>query len=189
MKLIEVVRQTSEVMFYRSRNPSRFYRDEYMAKNTGWLLNQFNNSKVVLWAHNWHVAIHSDFGSQGFHLKNMFKGDYTTIGFLFSKGEFRAMTKQGSQFMGLAKQSLEADPKPGSINEVMGQASTSVFSVSTSDLLRHPAWQGAFTSGIQYFQIGAVYNGRPLDHYVPINTANFDRFIYFDRTTSALSLD
>ena len=57
LQLVEVIKQVSEVMYYGEKsNAEKNYRDEYMAKNTGWLHNYFNDAKIVLWAHNFHVS-------------------------------------------------------------------------------------------------------------------------------------
>ena len=100
LQLVEEIGEVSEVMYYAGKKSvdQKNYRDEYMAKNTGWLHNYFNEAKIVLWAHNFHVSDYRSAGSMGHHLKTDFPGDYTTLGFLFSKGFFTAVTQSGINF-------------------------------------------------------------------------------------------
>ena len=191
LQLVDVIGQVSEVIYYAENNSvaQKNYRDEYMAKNTGWLHNYFNDAKIVLWAHNYHV---SDYGggysSMGHHLKTDFPGDYTTVGFLFSTGLFTAYSQSGDQFQGLNIQSIDVDPKLGSINDIMSRAEAAAFTVAVSDLREHDEWTKAFNDGIEFFQIGAVYNNTPLNYYSEFNVGFFDRLIYFDRTTASVQL-
>ena len=192
LQLVEVIGQVSEVIYYGVNQSvaQKNYRDEYMAKNTGWLHEYFNDAKIVLWAHNYHV---SDYGadaysSMGHHLKTAFPGDYTTVGFLFSKGFFTAISQSGDQFQGLNMQTLDDDPKLGSINDVMSRAEAAAFTVAVSDLRNHDEWTQAFDDGIEFFQMGAVYNNTPLNYYSEFNVDFFDRLIYFDRTTASVQL-
>ena len=64
-------------------------------------------------------------------LKVDFPGDYATLGFLFSKGSFTAVTQVGDKFQGINTQTLEDDPKLGSLNDVMFRAKAEVFSRGT----------------------------------------------------------
>lgn len=192
LQLVEVIGQVSEVIYYSEKNSvaQKNYRDEYMAKNTGWLHNHFNGAKIVLWAHNYHVSDYpaASYSSMGYHLKVDFPDDYTTVGFLFSRGSFTAVTQSGDQFQGLNTQTLDDEPKLGSINDVMSRAEAAAFTVAVSDLRNHDEWTKAFNDGIEFFQMGAVYNNTPLNYYSEFNVGFFDRLIYFDRTTASLQL-
>lgn len=70
-------------------------RDYYMAQNVKWILNyekQFGNDKIMLWAHNAHVAKKfPGYVSMGANLKKVFKDDMYVIGQEFYKGSFRAV--------------------------------------------------------------------------------------------------
>ena len=189
LQLVEEIREVSEVMYYTGKQGViKNYRDEYMAKNTGWLHKYFDDAKIVLWAHNFHVSDYTSAGSMGHHLKVDFPGDYVALGFLFSKGSFTAVTQVGNQFQGINTQALEDDPKLGSINDVMIRAKAEVFTVALSDLQRHDEWRQAFLGGIEYFQMGAVYNNKPTDYYAAFNASFFDQLIYFDRTTASVQV-
>lgn len=188
LQLVEEIKEVSEVIHYpQTQSTSKNYRDEYMAKNTGWLREYFNGAKIVLWAHNFHVSNHTS-GSMGYHLKADFPGNYVTIGFLFSKGSFTAVTQMGDQFQGLNAQTLEDDPKPGSINDVMSRAKVPIFTVKLSDLQNNNEWSQSLSQGIEYFHMGAIYNNKPSDYYDLLKADYYDQLIYFNRTTASVQL-
>lgn len=189
LRLIEVVGQSSIVIFKGEKQDfSVNFRDMYMADNTSWLLDHIDNSKVVLWAHNFHVSNMNTAGATGYYLKTDFPDDYSTIGFFFSKGHFTARTQSGNQFLGLATQSLETDPIPGSLNDVMYRVRSDAFAVTVAALATHPEWVNAFSGDIRAFQIGAVYNNNPASYYGTFKAEYFDRVIYIERTTAAPQL-
>jgi erythromycin esterase len=73
-----------------------------MADNAAWLLEGGGaRSKMVLWAHNAHVArdpqgiFDADVVSMGMHLARTFGDDLVVTGFAFDRGEFRAVAVQG----------------------------------------------------------------------------------------------
>jgi erythromycin esterase-like protein len=125
----------------------------------------------------------------GYYLKADFQDDYTSLGFLFSKGLFTAMTVEGNQFLGLNEQTLEAEPKVGSLNYLMSNANSKVFTVLLSDLQSHDEWRSAFLDGLEYFHMGALYNGMPSAYYAEFDANFFDRLIYFDRTTASVQVE
>lgn len=189
LQLVDVISQVSEVIYYgQKQNVSKNYRDEYMAKNTAWLHEYFDGAKIVLWAHNFHVSDFESAGAMGHYLKADFQNDYETLGFLFSKGSFMAVTQTGDQFFGLNSQSLEEDPKEGSINDVMSRAAAPVFAVKLSGLQNHEAWKQKFGESIEYFHMGATYTNEPSFYYSTFSPTYFDRLIYFDRTTASVQV-
>ena len=69
-------------------------RDQNMAQNVAWILNQNPGAKIVLWAHNGHVGAQSRVGgahSMGFHLRQQYGKQMMTFGFGFNRGSFQAM--------------------------------------------------------------------------------------------------
>lgn len=78
-------------------------RDRSMAENAKWFLDQEpKGAKMVLWAHNGHVAGESypaaSGGSMGVHLRRLYGTDVVTLGFSFHQGTFRAMRSDGGPF-------------------------------------------------------------------------------------------
>ncbi|MGC3947029.1 MAG: erythromycin esterase family protein [Chryseolinea sp.] len=99
LRLTLVTRQTAEVMYYgQKQNVAINYRDKYMADNAAWLLHYSPGQKIALWAHNYHVS--AIYQSMGQNLKTLIPGKYTTIGFLFSAGQFTASNPKGRPISG-----------------------------------------------------------------------------------------
>jgi len=71
-----------------------FSRDKYMAENFEWILNQNQNSKATIWAHNEHIK-ESGSTSMGSHLNRSLGEDYLTVGFAFHKGSYSAYGDKG----------------------------------------------------------------------------------------------
>ncbi len=186
VRILEIIRQASEVNYYQG-DYSINYRFQYMAENTAWLNEYFDGKKIVLWAHNSHIANNPYFGSGGsigHHLTQDFANDYTTIGFLFSRGSFTAVGQDGEQYTELREQVISVNPKANSLNFVMSYSKESVFVVKIADLQKYSEWNDAFTNGIEYFQMGGAYN-KSANYYSVFNPAFFDYIIYFDKSTAS----
>lgn len=192
-RILEVVRQVSVQGYYiQKKDYTVNYRDQFMAENAAWMLDYFEGEKIVIWAHNAHIANNSDYsrtGSLGNHLNDKMSDNYATIGFLFSRGTFTAVGKEGDQYTGLKEHVLDTDPKENSLNYVMAQCKESVFSVKIGHLANHKEWYDEmFYNSIQFFQIGAVFNNVPQDYYSTFSPGYFDYIIYFDKSNASVIL-
>lgn len=68
-------------------------RDRYMADNIEWIYNYESKSKMVVWAHNLHIAkdLTKDNNlPMGYYLTQKFSNDYYAMGFGFSSGQLKA---------------------------------------------------------------------------------------------------
>ncbi len=192
-RILEVVRQVAvQGYYFQKKDYTINYRDKFMAENAAWMLDYFKGKKVVVWAHNAHIGNNSGYGrsgSLGNYLDLKMSNNYATVGFLFSKGTFTAVGKQGDQYTGLKEQVINTEPKKNSLNFEMSQCEESVFSVKIGYLLNHKEWHDVlFYNGIQYFQIGAVFNNVPLDYYSSFSPGFFDYIIYFDKSNASVVL-
>lgn len=70
------------------------HRDRSMAENAAWILAQDPNSKMVVWAHNWHVRDEEPW--MGSHLRQKFGAQYVNLAFCSSHGEYYAMSADRS---------------------------------------------------------------------------------------------
>jgi erythromycin esterase-like protein len=77
----------------QQRAGNTMVRDAAMAENIAWILEQNPNAKIVLWAHNGHVA--KQVFAMGKHLDHRFGKRHLAIGFATSRGEYQAIGKQG----------------------------------------------------------------------------------------------
>jgi erythromycin esterase len=76
-------------------------RDAAMAENVRWLLEEaYPGQKIVLWAHNGHVAAGPIVGdkSMGNHLRERYDDQMVVIGFALHHGEVRAKRLAGGRF-------------------------------------------------------------------------------------------
>jgi erythromycin esterase len=186
-RILIIVSQVSIEGYYYQKS-SYNYRDKFMAENAAWLWNYFDGEKIVLWAHDDHIANDPDFHSMGYHLNQSFATNYAPIGFLFSRGSFTARGLEGGQYTNPKEQIIDMDPGENTINFVMSQSKESVFSVNIGDLQNHKEWNDAFTSSIYYFDIGAVFNYNLADYYKVFKPTFFDFLIYFDKSTASVLL-
>ncbi len=150
-------------------------RDRSMAENVAWILEQNPGQKIVLWAHNGHVA--RDPGWMGAHLADRFGADYFPVGFATRAGSYFAWAKSG-----LGENPL-AEPPPGSIESFFSAAD---LQRAILDLRRAPA--AAFVNQRRLMRsIGAVAMS---DQFAPmVVSSRFDALIYIDETTAARQLD
>jgi erythromycin esterase len=73
----------------------RMLRDEQMAANVEWLADVAHpGEKLVLWAHNWHVAANGA-DQMGYFLRVRFGSEMVVFGFAFDKGSFNARGNEG----------------------------------------------------------------------------------------------
>ncbi len=93
-RLMRNIIQNEEVAYDAITISNTYKRDLFMAENSSWYLDYLGmDAKIVLWAHNAHVAAddaYREFGSQGWYLKQNHGNNYQIIGFSFSKGSFTA---------------------------------------------------------------------------------------------------
>lgn len=73
---------------YRSGDVDFFKRDPYMCQNVDWIMNQTPTAKIMLWAHNEHVASGGSLPSMGKLLKQEYGNKFYNIGFVFNEGEY-----------------------------------------------------------------------------------------------------
>jgi erythromycin esterase-like protein len=155
-------------------------RDRSMADNVKWIADQNPRAKIVLWAHNGHVAMGGGFAgeSMGAALQRMFGGEVFVFGFAFGSGSFQAVpTGQG------VPRPMTVPPAPeGSLDRTLSAADIPLFAL---DLRRAHAWFGAPRASRQ---IGAVYpEGEPyalMPQFVAPEA--FHAILFTDKTTTAI---
>ncbi|WP_321308780.1 erythromycin esterase family protein [Marinifilum fragile] len=98
---IRVLEQCMDIM-WTSKITASFSgkRDRYMAENCR-KIQELEGRKMIVWAHNQHIAEHSDNSKQkpmGAHLKDYFGDNYYTFGFGFYTGEYFAYDLEKKKF-------------------------------------------------------------------------------------------
>ncbi len=97
-----ILRQVDEQRRAGDDDKTRYMiRDRAMAKNVAWILeNEGPRCKMVVWAHNGHVArdprgiFNGAVVSMGMHLARRFDPELVVVGFAFGEGAFQAVVKE-----------------------------------------------------------------------------------------------
>jgi erythromycin esterase len=78
---VDIIRQYIQHSFIR--------RDQFMAENVKWLKENYLNSKVIVSAHNYHIAkLNSE--KMGYWMNEMHDNDFVNFGFAFYEGTYSA---------------------------------------------------------------------------------------------------
>ena len=167
-------------------------RDRCMAENVAWILeHEGPESKIVLWAHNGHVAHTPSMpgtGPMGAELECRFGVDHVVFGFSFNRGSFQAIHRPPSGGEGEGLRSFTVEPAiEESIDRVFSQANIPLFVL---DLRDRPAsetlgkWLG---TPHRLRGIGAVFTPqREGTFYRPVTLPLwYDAMIFIDSTTRA----
>jgi erythromycin esterase len=151
-------------------------RDRCMAENVAWIQKQNPDAKIVLWAHNYHVAKHE--GAMGWHLERKFGDDYVAIGFATARGTYQAI----AQGRGLSKHKL-AEPPAGSIEHAFQRTGLPRFLLDLRQVRKvAPASRWLMESRL-FRGVGALAMDQ---QFTPQNlTQLFDAVIYIEETSRA----
>lgn len=162
--------------------PAQFWiRDRSMAENVEWILeHEGPGSKIVLWAHNGHVA--DDPQWMGSHLRRRFGAEMVVFGFAFNRGQFQAI-ESGK---GLRVFEVEAMPE-GSLEAQLAAAGFQIAAVdlrTLPDTGRVARW---FAHPRLTRSIGAVYSEQDASAYLAQHAAPqlYDAILFVEQTTAA----
>jgi erythromycin esterase len=163
-------------------------RDKAMADNIRWLLDhEPAGTKMVVWAHNGHVAAEeypfAAGGNMGTHLRSMFGKDLVVFGAAFNRGSFQAVGR-GTR-PGLVEH--KAEPlDAGSFDRTLADAGPPMFVLDLRDapgVVRQ--W---LDSPLKNRSIGALYDDEsPKGYVMTIHPSrSFDAVFFIRETTSAV---
>ena len=88
-------------------------RDEFMARNIKRILDQNPEEKLIIWAHNGHIARDHRMKSLGWHLKQLFGSLYYSAGIIMGTGGFQARDMKTMELKSFAVN----EPLPGTWEE------------------------------------------------------------------------
>jgi erythromycin esterase len=134
-------------------------RDEAMADNVRWIADvAVPGSRIVVWAHNWHVVnLDEPYPSMGHLLELALGREYLPVGFLFHHGGFQAIDHTGHGH-GLNEFVVGAPPA-GTLEDTFERAG---WPLCLLDLRRVPA-SGAVAEWLrrpqQLREVGAAFSG------------------------------
>jgi len=153
-------------------------RDPDMAANVRWILNQQPpGSKIVLWAHDFHVSRYG--GAMGSYLDAMYGKDYVVLGFGFDNGSYSALGPQG---LG----PYNANPSfPGSAEYVFLKTGIQQFVLDLRKATPENPASSWLLNDIMFRTIGAV----PVDGFSVTHLAHdYDGLIFFQHSSPSTLL-
>jgi erythromycin esterase len=165
------------------------YRDQMMAGNVEWLASQVHpKEKIVLWAHNGHVAFYADGSNKcmGAWLRQRYGKQLYVLGFGFRRGQLRAVGSRNGKYTGVAVQ--DAPPAPeGYGDAILAGAGLPLYFLDIAGL---PAtgplarWLGETHL---FYDVGAVWNADvPEANLQPQALSKmFDGLIFVEETHAA----
>src|SRR5690606_6666325 len=101
-KLYTQIKETviQQIVYKQTKNhlyDKNIVRDEYMAENTDWIYHHESGNKMIVWAHNLHVAkdqTKDNNPPMGSYLAKIFPDEYYVFGFGFSAGKLMSYNSQ-----------------------------------------------------------------------------------------------
>lgn len=160
-------------------------RDESMAENVGWILEQNPGAKIVLWAHNAHVSRGTMWGMRwmGSHLEEMFPGQMTIFGFATSAGEYTA----ADTGRGLRSDNRLQEPPEDSVEAFLASAGMPNLILDLRRAKEGDAGSGWVLGTRPMRGIGAMAME---EQFSPCNPGTlYDVLVYQAQTTAARQLD
>ncbi len=179
-----VIQNARVVLQCIQMNANEVQRDVSMAQNIKWILDHNPNAKIVLWAHNGHVAKNFVWGykTMGSALREMFGEQMVVFGFAFNQGSFQAIER------GKGLRDFTISPAPaGSLDATLAATGIPLLAI---DLRKIPKGSPAETWLSQPHKsrnIGAMY-ATDMDNQFLIDLKapdSFDVLLFVDKTTAA----
>lgn len=153
-------------------------RDRSMAENVAWILEQDPKSKIVLWAHNGHVAKRQF--AMGKYLDERFGVRHMAVAFATSKGNYQAIGPNG-----LGEHPL-GEPPPRSIESVFQQVGLSQFILDLRAVQIGSMDSGWLAKARPFRAIGAMAQDQ---QFFPVQLPReYDAVLYIDSTSRARPL-
>jgi erythromycin esterase len=172
--------QNARILIQAARSPrSPTSRDSSMAANVEWIAaHQPAGTKMVLWAHNGHVA-RSPASAMGAHLAARYGDALRVFGFALGDGNF---TAQGPRGLGTYP---AASPQPGSLEAIFRETQIPRFALDLRDAGARPA-SAFLTAPHDFRSVGALAMD---SQFFPTPLASrFDVVLYFDHTKPSTRL-
>jgi erythromycin esterase len=158
-------------------------RDQSMAENIEWIAEQNPGAKIVLWAHNGHVAYAAQYGPMGSYLHKKFGSQLVAFGFAFNEGSFRAIEK-GKSLRDFTVGPAAAD----SLDHALASVGIPLFALDLRQLPQEGPVAQWFAKPLASRSIGAVYGGGQPEEWSIASLhwpETFDVILFVEKTTAA----
>jgi erythromycin esterase len=156
-------------------------RDRSMAANVEWVLNEEGpRAKVVLWAHNYHVAVQTD--HMGDSLRKRFANAIVVLGITFNQGVFRAFGGD-QEFQDYAVHPAQ----DGTLEATLAAAHLPVALIPFHKLPTEGPAMEWFNSELPARQISSYSEADEASGHLPkVRAASaYDAMFFIDRTSAA----
>ncbi|MBL0200070.1 MAG: erythromycin esterase family protein [Chitinophagaceae bacterium] len=170
---------------YAANHFSNPARDESMAENVKWILDENPSAKIVLWAHNGHIRKDKDgfeYKSMGEYLDKMYGKQMIAIGFATAEGTYTAVQRDGKKFIGLDSTNTLLT-KEGSYESFFNIAETADLILDLRNISKGQEGTGWIQEKRLFRSIGAVAMNK--FQFAKINLISHFDMIIFIRKTSA----
>lgn len=160
-------------------------RDESMAENVKWILDENPSAKIVLWAHNGHIRKDSDgfeYKSMGEYLDKLYGKQMIAIGFATAEGTYTAVQRNGKKFIGLDSNNIIL-PKENSYESIFNTADAANFLLDLRNIPKDQEGSGWVFEKKFFRAIGAGVMDK--FQFTKINLISHFDMIIFIRKTSA----
>lgn len=154
-------------------------RDRFMAENVEWIAGQNPGAKIILWAHNGHVArFHS---KMGWYLDETYGEGYLPVGFTAAQGRYQAMGDGG-----LGNHDL-APPPAQSVERILAATGEPrlILDLRSADDGSGGGW---LAEPVKMRSIGAMAMEPEQQFFFFVIPDAFDVLVYFEQTTAAIPI-
>lgn len=166
---VNIVRQYTELKFIK--------RDRFMAENVKWMKENYQNSKVIVSAHNYHVAkLKSD--RMGYWINDMYGNDFVNFGFAFYEGTYSASIDRKLGTYNAEK------ARPGSLEYKLNTLDIPLFILDLKAIKKDNNKLGQWIlEDIPFRKTGS---GTDKNEFLKTNVANsFDYLIFINKSTNS----
>ncbi len=169
---------------------SEVSRDQSMADNVKWILDQNPGAKIVLWAHNGHVSTTDTVGyyPMGAALRKMFGNQMVVFGFAFNRGTFQAIEMPFPSKRGL--QNFTVNPAEGSLDSFLASAGLQIAAIDLRGLPKQGPVANWFKEPRVSRRIGAGYGEDFAANFLvkQVVPELYDVLLFVENTTAARPL-
>ena len=167
-------------------------RDRAMAENIRWILDHEGpGAKIVIWAHNGHVATQNQYGMDwmGQHLRRALGRDMVVFGFAFNQGGFQAMEMPFPSERGLRP--FNVNPAEGSLDAMLASAGLQMAAIDLRALPADGPVAKWFGEPKATRSIGAGYGEQFAANFLAqqVMPKIYDALLFVEKTTAARPVD
>jgi erythromycin esterase-like protein len=179
-----VIQNARVVLQCIQMNANEVPRDISMAQNIKWILDHNPNAKIVLWAHNGHVAKNIAWGykTMGSALREMFGEQMVVFGFAFNQGSFQAVER------GKGLHDFTISPAPaGSLDATLAATGIPLLALDLRKIPKGSPAETWFSQPHKSRNIGAMY-ATDMDNQFLIDMKapdSFDVLLFVEKSTAA----